>query len=186
MNVNRVEEEGGATMKAWGTGVLALLVVVGGCTHSSMVNPLDLEACLRLNDEVGNRESVLTLADGKEHQTRGLILTPDSTSWFDSHGGKLRTVATTEVVEVAVVKRSGGALEGLRIGLLTGTLVGASLGLVDSNAGAGILAPWGAGQRAALCGSLLGGLGGVVGFPLGGGVGSRDVYRFEAPRSGKP
>ena len=65
-------------------------------------------------------------------------------------------------------------------------LLGASFGLVDNNDQGGILAACGTGQRAALCGSLLGGLGGVVGLPVGGAVGTRAVYRFEGRCAGKP
>ncbi len=166
-------------MKACGVAVLALSVAAVGCTNTTVMNPSNFVACARLNKGADGRKTTLSLLDGREVNTDGLLLAPDSTSWFDARTDELRTVPTAEVVEVRFVKRGKGALEGLGIGLLTGALTGAVLGLADGDDPPGWFSMT-AEQKAGLGAIGLGGLGGLIGPVVGAGVGHRDIYRFEA------
>jgi hypothetical protein len=162
-------------MKACGVGVLALLVVAVGCTHTTVMNPSNLQTCARLNDDVGHRKAAITLTDGRNFAAKGLLLAPDSTSWLDPRTEELRTVPTAEVMEIRIVRHGKGALQGLGIGFLTGALTGAVVGFADGDDPPGWFSMT-AEQKAGVL---------AVGPVAGAAVGSRDIYRFEAPHRWK-
>ena len=189
MSVNRMEDQGGSAMRTCTLVLLTIVAAVSACAHTSYVGLPDAGACRRLNERTAGRRATVILISGAGFQAQGVLVTPDSTSWLDPRTDDLRTVPTEQVLELQLVSHGKGALQGFGIGVLSGAVTGAFLGIADGDDprsdGFNIMR-FSAAQKAAMGAVVLGGLGGLAGLPLGASVGSRDIYRFEASHPGKP
>jgi hypothetical protein len=182
MNVNRIEEKGESTMKRYTRALLVIIVALLACAHTTAVDPANIDQCRDLREKTAHREATVALRSGMELEARCLFLRPDSTSWLDPHTHELKTVATADVVEVQMVHRGKGTLEGLGIGLLTGTLTGAVIGFADGDDPPGWFSMT-AGQKAAMGGVAFGSLGGLAGTVAGAMNGHREeFYVLQASR----
>lgn len=180
MTVNRSENEGGNAMKTLNVVVLTTVAAVTACAHTTYVSPPDVEASRSLSGKTADHDATLILTKGRGPKARGVLVSPDSTSWLDAQTGELRTVPTAEVREIRIVSHGKGALQGLGIGFLVGALAGAVAGYAGGDDPPGWFSMTAA-QKAGIGGVALGGLGALIGPFVGAGVGHRDIYRFEAP-----
>jgi hypothetical protein len=162
-------------MRTHGLLVLGIVATVSGCTHTTVINLSDVEACRQLSEETARRKVTVGLADGRELDAQGLVLSPDSTSWLDPDTEDLMTVGTAEIATVRMVDRGRGAGEGLGLGVLTGALTGAVVGLVY------LSEEYYLGYNVGVGAGAFGVAGLFVGPLVGAGVGHQDIYRFEAP-----
>jgi hypothetical protein len=158
---------------------LMLTPMLVGCTHNYTVRPTRSEHYASLNQHALRKQAIVTLMDGKKFHADKLRFAPDSTSWVDPNTRRVIAVQTTEVSDVRFVRRGAGALEGLGLGLLGGALTGAIIGFADGDDPPESFLSFTAEEKAVIGGVLLGGVGGLLGLPIGAAVGSKDVYRIE-------
>lgn len=154
----------------------SMIVIFFGCSHTSNVRT-DSTRFVELQRQAKNKQADVTLRDSQYYLNAQLVqLTPDSTSWV-LQNGEVMNVPTREISEIRFVNRSKGALEGLGLGLLGGVLTGAVIGLAG---GEGAIFSK---EEAAIVGAVyFGGIGGLLGIPIGAAVGSKSKYQFQVPK----
>jgi len=106
--------------------------------------------------------------DGQETYGKNIHVSPDSTSWTDDAEILKRTVPTSSIREITFYKHFSGAVQGLFLGMVSGTVLGALQVLSNPDyyqdvPGIAYVIMWGI-------------VGGPVGLLVGGGIGSRDKF----------
>lgn len=146
-----------------------VFLAVAGCTHHKNIT----EAHELAGDEV-------VLEGQYGHQVTAVgVAAPGGVTFFDKANGGM--VPSHEIVKIKDVSHARGALEGLGLGVGIGALTGGAIGLASgdddcSNEDHGCFLEFSAGEKAAILGILLGGLGGLVGLVVGAAKGSTTIY----------
>ena len=157
---------------------LMLTPTLMGCAHNYTVRPTEPEDYTSLNQRALQKQAIVTLMDGRTVPADKLRFAPDSTSWIDPNTRKVMTVRTTGVSNIRFVRRGKGALQGFGIGLLGGAVGGAIIGIAISDESAD--APFTPGAAPFTVGIFFGGVGGLIGIPIGAAIGSKDVYHIQS------
>jgi len=164
--------------------LLLSLNVATGCIHQRAVRPADVGSVIDLNRRAGQHNVAVALANGAVYYGRALQMAADSTSWLVEDAYEVKSVATHDVVAVEIQNRGRGALEGLAMGAVAGTLTGVALGLIigdDPPCEDGwCLFRTTAEEKAQMFGVLLGTTSALGGLVRGAVRGSRDVYQVDA------
>jgi hypothetical protein len=114
------------------------------------------------------------LADGRSVKVAGLEVVPDSMFYFYSRAVERQQVSWSQIETITFVDHGGGAIDGFKIGFVTGAVCGAFIAYLLGSEGQTTEIQWGSvavGAGIAVFGSVLGSIVGV-------GVGHRHVYRF--------
>lgn len=168
--------------------LIALVLVLSGCTHMRTVDPISESSFPDIN-RLGQRHSAtIILADGRALKGSSLQVTPDSASWLDPVTGRFETATTEEIRTITFVRKGKGALQGVA----TGVLMGVALGVVIGFSG-GDDPPDKCGWFDVLCteltatekaksgGQIGGALGGLLGTLVGASKGKKDIFQFKHP-----
>lgn len=150
-------------------------IVWTGCTHNHMINLSAPETYTALNKRALFEPAVVTLVDGQKITAHNLCIKSDSTIWSETDRQTKTIVGNDQIAEIRFVNSGRGGVEGLGLGLLCGALTGAALGLADGDDPQGFIS-FSAEAKAVMGGIILGGIGGVVGIPVGIASGSKDAY----------
>ena len=98
-----------------------------GCSSSYMVSssPDDEHISFsKLNALLVNESATIVRQDGSETHGRGILATPDSTSWRDPTTAVRSAVPTQIIKKIVLTYRGLGLLEGAGIGVLAGGAAG--------------------------------------------------------------
>jgi hypothetical protein len=155
--------------------LLAIIVAMSACAHTTSIDPMNTKQCGDLRRKTAHNVVKVALLNRTEQEAQCLLIGSDSTSWLDPGTHELKTVCTAEVMQVELVDRDKGMLEGLGIGLLTGALTGAAMGFADGDDPPGWFSIT-AGEKAAIGGLVLGGVGGLSGTFVGTVSGHREEF----------
>ncbi len=161
--------------------VLMVLLAVATCTACSSRHHLgvhDDASLVKFNRDHAKRGGQLRLVDGRRLDADWIHVEADSTIWLPVLPGTTpHRVANDEVVQIVSSRSGRGALDGLIIGFVSGFAIGvASWGASDS---------YDTPPGPILAGLALGGVGALVGTPVGAGVKHDDKYTFQKPASGQ-
>lgn len=157
--------------------VLATLVALAaGCTY---VRPAPLATAAgraEVNDRASGRAAVLTFADGSRVEAWSARVAADSVTWA-AHGGRGGAAPTTSLIEVRVVDRGRGGVEGAGLGAAVGSGVGLVLGALAETVGGGSgFVPVSPAEGIALSTLAFGAVGAGVGLVGGFDRGTQIVY----------
>ncbi|MGH7456723.1 MAG: hypothetical protein ACRENG_35570 [bacterium] len=155
---------------------MILIVALYGCTSSRLINPRNSADLAKISIKPDQKVRV-TMSNGHWFIGSNLQVTPDSTRFFV--GRQFLSVANSEVKEITHVRRGKGALQGLGLGLLTGTAVGGIIGIAAYKPCDNCFIDFGPGFSL-MAGSALGILlGGPFGALIGADIGSKSKYQFQ-------
>jgi len=157
--------------------LLALLVLTG-CTSTRVADLGAPTTHAAINEKAQRQITHMRLTDGRTMQVTYLRLDADSASYIDGKGD-VRSIAADQIASVRFTRHGQGALQGLGVGVLAGGGGGALIGLISSTTCREDDWFCGPGVNAAVFGTLLGAIGGMVGLGLGFSRGRRTVYRFD-------
>jgi len=164
------------------TRTLPLLMLAmsffSACTHLRTFKTYD-----DINTFSKDREGWIKLSTGGVIAGQDIQISSDSTLWREPDSNQRQSVATSQIREISIKNSGRGAWEGFGIGLLAGAVTGAVIGFAsgdDPEQGLEIL-PLSlfqitAEQKAAIGAILGGGIGGLVGLPIGASTGSKDKF----------
>lgn len=158
--------------------IMVVAAAVSGCAHTHRINLSSGPSTFdEVNARLENKAVTIISADGRTFTGKSPQFAPDFTSWFDPETYRQATIATSEIRKIVTLKRSRGALEGLKYGALIGAAAGLSYGVASGadkdpqGYGPDIDTPgWGV---------MLAADGALVGLVVGTIVGSRDEYVIE-------
>jgi hypothetical protein len=161
------------------TRMMALVatLLLAACTHRysiEMGNEIDHRPIVRKSEKGAVK---VTLADGTRERAKKIRFGADSVSWTDPLTGNSRVLSHGEVQQFMTVSHGRGAIEGLGAGIGMGVALGLMWGVAEGNEAPGEFFSFTAGQYALVGALIFGSAGGIVGLPIGGIVGSHDVYR---------
>jgi hypothetical protein len=161
---------------------IAIAVAAGlGCTHvrEVAISPNTDPDRLVINRNAAWRVTTVTLNDGTAIKTHWLRVAPDSVRWMGLYSTESQGAPTGTVTQVSYEDNFWGAVDGLQIGLVTGLVFGALLGLSAGDDPPGWFS-LNRDQKAVFLGLTLSALGGVAGAVTGAVVGSRCTYRLRS------
>ena len=106
---------------------LLVLVLFTGCSSVRTVSTADdaRTSYSDVNRAVRGKVVRIAFANGESVSVTGVHVSPDSLTWVDMRGNKLRSERMSNVREISIVKAGRGAV----VGLLAGAVVGAGLGV---------------------------------------------------------
>ena len=148
--------------------IVTLSVLTTSCTHIRQYSTFD-----EINTRTKGKNAKITLINEQDLIGRGIYITPDSTFWIDPNTSYKKSIITQAVSSIVINNRGRGTLEGLGLGLLGGIATGVSIGLLSGYEPGDIFT---AEMKALLLGIGLGGIGGLLGLPIGTAVGSKDKF----------
>jgi len=169
-------------MKTPNSTLLAFSIfMLTSCTHLRTFSTFD-----DINAVSKDRKGQIILVNGVGYTGRSFHLADDSTHWRDLNTNESQSISTSQIHAIAIKKSSRGAWEGFGLGLLAGAVSGVVIGLMSGDESAsgvlelGILRigpfPSSEGGNALGYGIVFGGLGGLVGLPIGAATGSKDKF----------
>lgn len=148
--------------------LVALPLVVIGCTHEKPITELHQVAGKRVTVETYKHEDIEVVA----------IRAPDGVTFANDAG----VLPPTAVAKVTEIRHGRGALEGAGIGFLIGAVAGAAIGFADGDDECSpegwCFVAFSAEEKAVIAGIGIGGIGGLIGLVAGGLSGSRFVYSY--------
>ncbi len=153
------------------------LFLCSGCTHLRTFKTYD-----DINAVSKDRKGQIILVNDRGFAGRDFHLADDSTRWRDLNTNEAQSISTSQIREIKIKKSGRGAWEGFGLGLLAGVVSGVVIGFVSGDdPGAGEqglqdLFANTAGEKALGYGVVFGGLGGLVGLPVGAATGSKDKF----------
>lgn len=161
------------------TMIVALLVLLVGCTHTRQFSNYDeinsltkgKVATLKLSQKVfiPSKNKYGVIVKGRDIQ-----ITPDSTYWIEPRGGIKQVVSTSQVLQLVILNRRRGAWEGFRGFLVAGAVLGI-MGFAEGDDTSGFFRL--SAEQKFVIGNAMGIVCGVfVGLPIGAASGSKDVY----------
>ena len=157
--------------------IIAATIITSGCTHLRTFKTYD-----DINTVAKDRKGQIILINGRGHAGRDFHLANDSTHWRDLDTNKAQSISTSQIQEISIKKSGRGAWEGFGLGLLAGAVSGVVIGFVSGDdpganePGLQNLFANTAGEKALGYGVVFGGLGGLVGLPVGAATGSKDKF----------
>jgi hypothetical protein len=116
--------------------LIAMGILFSGCSHTYQINPKSSDNSLaKMNKKLRDEKANLYLKDGQEIVGKNIQVRSDSTSWMEPEQEEHKSIATSQVEQIILVNRVGGAIVGLAGGLLVGGIIfGASFILALSGA----------------------------------------------------
>jgi len=143
------------------------------CTHALKIRQgttnSDIE---RANRMVSKKVATFTLADSHQIRAKQILITPDSTTFYDLDSQLLKTISNMRIKHIMMKSRGKGALEGMGLGFLVGFTTGMVLGAAsydESN-----ILDLSQTETAMLTGAYVGVVGALIGVPIGGQIKSKD------------
>ena len=117
-------------MKKLVTFILLFSFTFNACSHvlSKYQNESTPEFCNRINKLTKDKTVLLKMASEQTIECKELQVNPDSTNYRDVNCNSLRTIATNKIISANFNEGERGAWEGL----LYGTLIGVSAGLIPN------------------------------------------------------
>ncbi len=170
-------------MKATISMILIAVLLFAGCTSHHSVQAEKADDYTSLNKRAKGNKAKVTFLDGQWVLAKNLQFAPDSTSWIDPGTGETQKVSSTEIADIRFLRHGKGAVAGLGVGLAVGALTGVLIGAVAGGDDPDQFLAFSAGEKAAMGGVLLGGLGGLLGIPIGAAKGSEEIYHIEPENS---
>ncbi len=167
--------------------LLVTFVFLGlsGCTlfreNARSVHPVEMEAGAysEINEEVGDNPARIITVDGEVYEGYALQLTPETSSWIDPGNNQFMQVPTTNIHEVSLIKTKKGALAGLAIGMVTGTVYGLLRALAEGSDEPDAPLSTSLNKKLVIYPVALSIYASLVTIPAGAVIGRRDRYRFE-------
>lgn len=178
-------------------GLVPILILSLGLAACGTTHHLDIQEDAerhRFNREFAHRGATVHLIDGAAHDARWVQIATDRVRWQPPFDGPIQSVPLEQVAAVRAFSRGAGARDGVVIGLLAGTMLGAGTFAAIESAhdpsDVGVSGAYGA-AFGALAGLTLGPtIGAIVGHddtyiltPADAGAGSQDARsRVSSPQ----
>lgn len=164
--------------------IIAIIEIVFflGCAHTKSYSDFVSEASsFRQNDIL-----TITLIDEEKFSGNQLMFTKDSLCWNNAKTNERQSVLLSNVRKIEIKKHGRGALDGLKIGALSGGFIGILVGgsLQNSNPeDEGTGEYFDSGKAAIVVGAIGAACGGIIGSIIGSIKGSQVVYYFDKDSS---
>lgn len=105
--------------------VLAALMLAGcGSSRTVHVNDDASIGSSRVNQTMRGRLARVQYENGRSEYASNVTVARDSTTWLDPGSMQVRTVATSDVQKITVVRAGQGALVGVGAGIVVGVATG--------------------------------------------------------------
>jgi hypothetical protein len=148
--------------------------LITGCTHIRKYSTFD-----EINTKTKDKNAKITLISEQNLIGKDIYIAPDSTFWLNPNTKNKQSIITSEVSSIAFKNSWRGKLDGLLLGFLGGAVIGVTIGYLQGDDDPGMMMGLNAELKAVLGGIGLGGIGGLLGIPIGTIIGSNDKFIIE-------
>jgi hypothetical protein len=156
--------------------MLSMIYFLSGCATNIMVIPENLDNHLpRINQNGEKYSGIILLDDGKMVSMKELWSSGDSVYFKSKSSDENLKVSLKDIEAIKFIKHGEGAVQGLGLGILIGSISGFGIGLASGDDPPGFLS-FTAEEKGAIFGVALGLVGGFVGIIGGAASGSKENY----------
>lgn len=123
-------------MKVQYSILIILTMLISGCTHTRHFSTAEFDD---VNKAIKGKNATIKLTNGNVTVGRNIQFVKDSIFWIDRETCRKRSIQTSEISQIVLLKKGRGALHGSCFGFLIGGLIGSQdiptdLGTIDASA----------------------------------------------------